>query len=676
MMKKQLKLLLLLSIMALLALPLLAKHSDEFLLGSYSYLKNGKQVNYANREALCRYMQKLGYNSNIIETDANDPDLSGLLAELDKHGIDAWITDRGWNTSPDSEYRYSSYPLSLSNHLRFEAEFASESDVKKGDAEDNQYWYAARSDVNLTRIGSVSTNPNASYGNVWQANKANDKAGYIFTDLRHRWPNKNGAYVRFGKEFHLYKKNPPSYEGDYLWVNFNFKLSNVSADLAPEEPLLRFMLAGYELSGGGFASQPKMLTHKYKDMSLPESLYRVKDYSQLKDTGGFISIQLKVSYADLLAAKLLSADIDGDPATPDSDTQMILVNLNPRLYWYGNCDVQLDYVEIKDQIFHEISTDQATWQKRIVQRMQNIIAQGQGNVSGFYTFDEPYQGQFASFKLMQNMVKDEGLKILTANYDYQVDNITISPQKRLFYDHEDNFRKVAEPILLAPDIYPITPVTRWNPEADKENQPYFIQNILDNKLIKVYRESKHYSLENKQRQFYPIVQALGYWVNQKGQNQWNSWVQPPTATQKTLLYMPLCFGADGIFHYRLRGFQDTAGLGEYTTLSSRQGTKNYPLPNEDLTTYTAVAATNQRVKSYGKIIRNLSWLESYTIGTDKAPTALCPKNTMLNSLQVQKAGNGAYEGYMQCGYYLDSKGLPYYMIVNRRGEYFVPGTIT
>jgi hypothetical protein len=31
---------------------------------------------------------------------------------------------------------------------------------------------------------------------------------------------------------------------------------------------------------------------------------------------------------------------------------------------------------------------------------------------------------------------------------------------------------------------------------------------------------------------------------------------------------------------------------------------------------------------------------------------------------------------MQCGYYLDSKGLPYYMIVNRRGEYFVPGTIT
>ena len=33
-----------------------------------------------------------------------------------------------------------------------------------------------------------------------------------------------------------------------------------------------------------------------------------------------------------------------------------LVNLNPRMYWHGNCNLKLKSIEIEDQLFHNIKT--------------------------------------------------------------------------------------------------------------------------------------------------------------------------------------------------------------------------------------------------------------------------------------------------------------------------------
>ena len=651
--------------------PLAAKHSDDFLLGTYSYLRNSG--NSAQREALYRQMQALGYNSNLVETFEDNADLATLLKELDSFGLDAWLADKTW-PGPSSDVKsYPSYALSTNNLLRFEAEFASEKDLKYGDGLDNQHWYAARSDKKMPRVGRPVDIAGASYGWAWQASMGKDRPGWLFTDLRYRWPNKNGAYVRFGKEFVLRQLDPPGHENSFIRVTYRFRIGTVKKDLRIDEPLLRFDVSGYELQGGVFSAQARVLRHLNQDRGLTETVFRLNDLL-LSSGGDFTEITLRIPYSDLLAANLLSADHDGDPATPDSQELLRLVNLNPRLWWYGNCDVELDYVEIEDQLHHDLVTNRTVMRQGIQERMLSLVAAGAGNLSGFYTFDEPHLGQFAGFKLIEDAAHEAGTRVFTAVYDYQGKNFVLDKQNQVYYDHVDAFRKLAQPQIIAPDIYPLAPDLKWGPKD--RGSGLFIQDVLDQKLLRVYRGSMLYRDEGKGRSFLPIVQVLGNWVKNSGGDRWLTWIQPPSATQKALLYLPLCYKPDGIIHYRLRVFPDAEGYGNRAVLFSQRGAKNFPDPEPDPIAWPAVASSNLRVLGYGKIIRGLTWLSAETIGTKKAPNSRWQKKNLIKRLQVLKQGNGDYEGFVQCALYQDAEDKPWFMLVNRRGNFFRPGTIT
>ncbi|MFO8145677.1 MAG: hypothetical protein R6T89_08120, partial [Candidatus Syntrophosphaera sp.] len=148
---------------------LTAKHSDAFLLGVYSSINNKTEENRALRDTLCSSMQLLGYNATTISTNSADKDLDGLLGAMDEYGLDAIVNDFAWNKSKSSEYRYAIYPVSLSNYMRFEAEFSSGAEVKSGDDLDAQYWYAARDEKGLPRRGRLARDTAASYGWAWLA---------------------------------------------------------------------------------------------------------------------------------------------------------------------------------------------------------------------------------------------------------------------------------------------------------------------------------------------------------------------------------------------------------------------------------------------------------------------------------------------------------------------------
>lgn len=671
-MTKMAKMTLLAGLLALMIwVPAAAKHSDQFLLGNYSYLRNSG--NPLQRDVLYQQMQELGYNSNLVETFEDNADLEVMLKDMDKYGLDVWITDRNWNNAANSRSSFSSYALSTNNYLRFEAEFTSEKDIKSGDGMDNQYWYAARSDKQMPRIGKAVDIAGASYGWAWQANMCKDKMGWLYTDLRYRWPNKYGAYVRFGKEFILRQLHPPQHQNDYIWVKYRFRITDVKKGLKPDEPLLRFDLSGYELRDGNFAPQAKILRHLNQDRELSETIFRLNDHL-LSPGGDFIEVQLQVSYADLLSTNLMSTDHDGDSNTPNSTESMRLVNLNPRIWWYGNCNVQLDWVEIEDQLHHDMVNNHSVMSKGISERMQALIAQGAGNLSGFYTLDEPNLGQFDGFRIIQDTAQNTGTKTFTAVYDYQGKNFTLDSKNQIYYDHVDAFRKMAQPDIIAPDIYPLTPDLKWSPK-DRDTG-MFIQDVLDKKMLRVYRESMLYRDERQGRSFYPIVQVLGNWIKRNDGDQWQSWVQPPTATQKALLYLPLCYSPDGIIHFRFRVFQDAQGYGNRAATISRVGAKDYPNPSPDPITWPALASSNFRVLEYGKIIRSLNWLESETIGTSKARKRGWQKKNLVASLQVREQFNGEYEGYVQCSFYQDGSKKPWFMLVNRRTNYFLPGAIT
>jgi hypothetical protein len=650
---------------------LTAKHSDSFLLGVYSSLNNGTAQDRALRDTLCRALRDLGYNATTIRTNSADKDLDGLLDEMDEYGLDAIVNDYAWNPSKSHEHRFATQPVSLSNYMRFEAEFSSEAELEEGDALDNQFWYAARYEKDLPRQGLAVRDPGASHGWAWRAEAGKDKPGCVFTDLRYRWPNKNGYYVRVGAEFTVLQNDPKLYGEDHFWITYRFRVRDIAADLPPEEPLLSFRLAGYELSQTGYAHETKILEHQGKDGKTSQTVYRVGDHLRSSVRDEYVDLHIRVSYAELLDAKLLTHDHDFNPSTPDSREKMRLVNLNPRVFWHGNCDLVLDYVEIEDQVHHEMRTDPGFWRPRIAGRMQTVLDQSSGNIRAFYTFDEPHLGHFDSFHIVQEIAAQKDVGVMVAVYDYQYGNFVLDKRKRIYYDHVDAFRKLAKPRIIAPDIYPLRPEVSWNPE----NGGDFIQDVLDDKMLRIYRDCKVYRDEAPQRYFYPIVQVLGNWISRNGRDQWGTWIKPPLATQKALLYLPLCFGPDGILHYSLMVEQDQAGHGYHGILYSSENDPQYPYPKKDPVLRPAVSSTNHRVKEYGKYVKNLAWLSSEAIGTRASKGGAWLDAALVSSIEVEKQGNGEYEGYVQCGYYLDGEDIPHFMFVNRRGNYFAPGSI-
>ncbi len=652
---------------------LAAKHSDQFLLGVYSSLTNSSKDDILIQKALCRDMQTLGYNATLMNTNLLDKELPRLLGLMDDHGLDSIILDFGWDPSLDNEQRFAAYPISLSNYMKFEAEFSSEEEVKKGDGVESQFWYAARNMPQQPRTGRKVAVSDMSYGWGWEALSQLDKKGYLFTDLRYRWPNPNGAYVRFGDEFTLNRANPSSLKDESIWVNYRFKITSVDSGLLPDEPLLRFYIAGYELSGTGFSSQEKIVSHMSKDSKSSETIFTAQDYARAISPDGFIDIQLNLPYAELIAAKLLTADTDLDPSTPDSKNRLRLINFNPRVFWYGNCDVQLDFVEVEDQTHYDLRTKNDWWAEKIAGRMRSVISQASGNLRAFYTWDEPQLGQFDSFRLLQDIAASAGTKLITAVFDYQRNRYALDPRKGIRYDHVDAFLKLANPRIISPDIYPLTPEIGWNIDGSAGN--LFIQNVLDEKLLRVYRNCKLYRDEEQGREFLPIVQVLGNWMKSGGTGQWVSWIQPPTATQKALLYLPLCYGPDGIIHYSLRKVQSPEGYGHKVISYSRQGSPTYPYPERDPIAWPAVESSNSRVKQYGSLIRDLTWLEAESVGLKKSRGKAWHKSAQLSYIRVNQSKNGDYEGYVQCGYYQDEAGNPWFMVVNRRGNFFNGGAI-
>jgi hypothetical protein len=615
----------------------------------------------------------MGYNSCLIETDVKDNDLSGLLSLLDKYQIDAWVSDRGFNANPDSEYRYSIYPITTSSFLRLEAEYADEKDVNAGDSKQSRYWYSARSDSYHTRVGRAKPDKNASNGNVWMATRRKDQEGFIYTDLRYRWPNRNGDYVRVGYELHLYQKNPPTYEGDYLWLKYRFQIANIKPDLNHNEPLLSFQCAGYELFPGRFARVATLVDMIDGKNKQDKIVFSYGDLLNTSTKDGYIEFELRVAYQDLIKANLLTSDLDNDPNTAPSPSLMKISSLSPIMYWYGNCDISLDYIEIRDQINHELHYESDMWQPGIVGRAKNVIQQGSGNVLGFYSFDEPFQGQFDSYSKVHNLLRQENISMFSATYDYQHRNIVVDPKQPQYYDHLSAFQEEVQPLIIAPDIYPITPEVKFNLETDSKNNDMFIQKVIDDKMLKIYHAGKKYTLADKNRRFYPIVQVFGRWAKGSEKDYWTSWVLPPYATQKALLLLPLCFGADGVLHYRFQSFQTADGYGDYVSLNASQKGKQYEIPVELPLTLDAIIDTNHKVSTYGKYIKQMQWLDSKTImPTQSKAIQVMPSKTFINEAFVLNDDDAPYEGYVQCGYYLDESDNPSLMLVNRRGNYFSP----
>ncbi|MDY0298267.1 MAG: hypothetical protein RBQ66_00390 [Candidatus Cloacimonadaceae bacterium] len=641
-----------------------AKHSDEFTLGTYSYVRNTSSFMLKYREELCSYMQTLGYNASIIETGITDNDLDGLLEIMDRYGIDAWITDNGYSEDPANNAHYACMPLAVSSYYKFEAEYLDERDVNPKDSMNNLFWYASRNDDQFTRVGKAVKTSGASNGFVWKSERGKDQAGYAYGDIRYRWPDTKGQYPLFGEEFFVLQKSSKGYEEDYFWINYRFRLSDIDPATKDTDPLLTFNLSGLHTASGVSERQRVNLKAASQKGDGKDIVFTLNDLNNANTQDGFVDFVIKLSYSELIQNNLFDAP---------KDFFFVLQNLSPKVYWHGNATLELDFIEIEDQISHELKNTDSAFREGIVRRARELMDNPHGNVSGLYAFDEPYLGLFNSYDIIEETLWKEGIAMMTAIYDKNYGRIQRDKDKQIYYDHTEAFIEATQPWIFAPDIYPIRYEISYNPDSEHY---VFVQDAIDNKMLKIYEVGVKYRDQDPRRKFFPIVQAFGHWIKGKPDTWWTL-QQPPYAMQKAILYLPLVYKPDGIFHYIVQARHDAEGYGDYTGVISPMvdGKQQNPEPVLDSHTWNAHMHTNFKVYKYGKIIRDLEWLDAQRIMTT-AHTSGIPKATFIKKLQVLPQSDAPYDGYVQCGFYSDGDENPYLMIVNRRGNYFKPGKHT
>lgn len=654
-----------------------AKHSDDFVNGNYTYWS------YYNPTLMFDFMQQCGYNSTIVqirnehETPTNLPAVTSMLNAMDARSIDAIMIDKSWDAF-QSNSKYTTHNLSLSNYKRYEAEYFADSDIVGDDHKNDQLYYSSRTTNNIgeiIRIGFQEYIEGKSNEHGWKCNRnPSNTEGYAYNDTYFRWRNENSTtYSRLGEEgqflnfYYDTTLNNHMMQNTYVYFTFALTLDNFDRNEANPIDLLRFELCGYDWSGN-FVEIPHINIQAEEEGT--QTILTQYDYDRTGVPVDGFGNKLIVLKIRLLTLKNLGM-LTGDEQLPG---RYSLSNIIPRLYWYGNSDLVLDYIEMEDSIHEKMRTEETLTNQYLNNRINYIknLAPG-NNIRYFYSFDEPHQPQFDSYKRVQNGISGTNPTIFTASYEYRKSMVkspgSTDPMEK-YYQHQKAFIDYVDPNIIAPDVYPLRPGVIWDSDF---NSPNFIQNILDDRVCAKYKQCKEATISSPGMRFIPIVQTFGQW--KRSTQNWYSWIRPPAETQKMLQYLPLCYGANGIMDYRfVTAYEPTStDIVEFNPVKFRypgNSAENY----DRLSNYYALQEANSKISIYGKLINQRAWqfAGKLNISTNPDPSVMPISTVMLDNAYIEFVQNGIYRGYIQCGVYKDSQD-PSFMIVNRRANYVRPG---
>lgn len=646
-------------------------NSSSFPIGTYSYLGNKNNV-YNYRDEYCAFMKDLGFNTNIIEIfsphTTTVTDYADLYHKLNLNGLDSIIMDKRWSASDT----YSTYALSTGSYYRFEAEYTDGNAVIYGDNTLSKYWYRSRGymgwdSANHPRTGTRDPDLNM----LWFCNKDTHAPGYAYGDLYYRWNTPGIDSVLVGKEFYLKKLETPNTD-NFLYITYSFYISDVNLDLTLNTPLLTFAPTAFSYPSNALTAIP----HYYGSTLAENTDFTYGDYlaTGVGDDNR-INCTIKISYSKLIELNLVDET---------SWWKLVMYNINPRLYWAGNCNLKLDYIDIEDQLFHNMKDVDAEGAITLKEEYKNgmlsaistlVPTEYINNFAGICSLDEPRQGQWEAYRIVQNALPPS-IDIMTATEDAYFLQYKMSPiEENKYYSHIEGFKSVASPKIIMPDIYPLKTwheFTNWNSTGNLG-----LQDLIDKKLVSNYQLACNTACAVQGNKFYPVVQAFGYWNG----TQWVNWILPPPEMQKMLLYLPLCFKPDGIFSYRLFGLYNTnisssSISGDVASLKTEyltDGSFSAPVVNPPV--YNAIKEANKKIAVYGNIINNsanvLNWLGSNTLGLSSGYPDGNVSGLPLYEIKVlSEPSTQLYQGFVQCGYYQDTLGNNSFMIVNRRANYF------
>jgi hypothetical protein len=674
----------------LAAISLFASHSDEFVLGNYSYLKSYNSVSYSRfYRNIARKMQEAHYNMTIWESNAlNEADTTIVRKQfLHDLGIDSYLSDHYMQINDDNEVVSASLEnLSYANHWVFEAEYDRRSKLHENET-------SAFYMFNIKRSGKLKQIGEDAY--TWLCDPKRDKKGVIIDNLRYRWPNQNspskqhkhkGDFDIIGSEYEFpYMNGKENYvRANGIYVTFRYKLNSpiddqhaitigvklLETDNKKNSPKWNFVNMTNSTSG----EESSSFTLTASDLT--------SDATSKVDSTGFRTITLELDLMDITDVPLPER---GYLYRAGWDCR--LRGITPYVEWSGKHEIEFDNIIIEDKIFRLVKSGGENLNRVITSRLDNYN-NTDIKVKKFYTVDEPTFSQYKSFTLLKeflsnppenSILRKNKIEIVTTHFllNYHKEK----PNGKRLLDAEFFFNET-KPEELMVDYYPLKSNAVWNDESDEDN---FIQNHIDWYATANYRRAK---LLAKDIPFYVVPCTAG---NEWSPDIWTGYQYPTVNMIKCLQYLPLCYGVDGIIDYKFMTKSSPNHKGrQWWSLINYE---KYNKLNETAQ-FKALKKANKKVLHYGKELKKWDWIDATYINYSGVQQfdnfSYYPDETLNPEVEyyfpreaistysdmTETSYPEPYEGYVHIGFFKNTEKHQSYMLVNRRTDYITNGDKT
>ena len=673
-MKRSLSLLL----SCLILITLNATAREDYIIGAYSQY----QLHHAHQTAavfsdLAELLKGAGYNTMLYSTryeEAVNGRLELALKALNRYGIGSIIDDWAWQT--DGPVGVTA--MANGNYLKMEAEYKWDHqgskynpDTFQNDRSDNDHYNIVFRHETGRRSPHQPERFSNSYAWVCDASEG-DKAGVAASEPRFRWKPESRSFSRvLGYDLKFF----PDAKDNRLYLKVALNWQDLPLDAKVAQISIKALKNAQMSSRDGvYGVYPEDAYQELELFSSQPDVYSTTIFNQ-----NYSGVD-----KDPLSGALIFEYWTPIPA-PSSKLYTEVMSfdffnhISPTVHWYGEGRLEIDYLELEDELYRALRQAKHPLQDRLAARLEQIAkVPGSESILFFYGKDEPFQGQFATYARLEDFLKARDRGLITATH---LENTFYKKPGGLpDYFHFGLFLQEGKPSVVMLDAYPLQEWgpgpgarIRWNNDFDHE---LFVQNKIQSVVLANYHKLtssvKHSADHSNTRLFY-VPQSFGEKYEPLETGEWR-YFMPPLSMQKCLQLLPLCYAADGVIDFAITSNRDQGfptGSRAFRRVTPISHKANYLQPGSpDGNSYLRnLAEANAKIAVYGPIIRNLKWLDADSLMVNGSHPKLDIKALNLKSLEVLSPANGPYEGYVQCGYYQDTNGLPAFMLVNRRAVY-------
>jgi len=653
-------------ILVLLAVVLGASHSEDFLLGDYSL--------YYDSEIM-QYLSDAHFNTKRYETVSPHEisTISDMLTMYDSYEMDLRLKDKLW--SPDSD-EYGTYYPTYCNSFQFQAEFT---DIDPGLPYTYEWFYRIECE-------NIQNGPEFYQDYIYElaliCSESLEGNGAIDTllavsNIKYRPPNNMEYHIPFVIQRHPTKITQYIIKYHMRWSDDNY---------APADALCEIGLKICVID----TSAQDTINYEYEvpDFLLSSAEPFIYNSTELT-LQNFIDNDALYNYADFIFT------VDISDLEDYLESQELYLSIRggriryfcPIVQYKDRGTLYIDYIEIEDDL-HVALEPGGVMRQAIRDRVTDIEAvNSYDNLIAFESRDEPAPPAFDAYKIVEDEmdIAVENFKLFTAisAYFWKWNSVEDS------YLNAKLFDIMADPEIICPDYYAYGN-QKWLWNDPEQSSSFRLQLYLD-RIVNYYRTIRENVINATGKPFFPIVQTWGRW--DFVEEEWTNIMLPTDEQQKMLLFLPLCYGADGIYTFRMAADVDISGnreeeidedlnhgaLGviELEDETIRSTDKLIGCINKNGETwyrmdqYYAVEKANEEIEVLGPIVKNLDLLSTGTIGTQSAGLEFVPALPELESISVE-GDLTYYDGYVECGEYEDSLDYHYFMLVNRRTNFVNP----